>query len=69
MKVPSAPIRLSWPTRMAARVQAIFLPALRGDFDLQNMSGDDDTGEGGASAIAAYEATRGGRPSNVLVCV
>ena len=31
------------------------------------MSGEDDTGEGGASAIVAYEATRRGRPSNVLV--
>ena len=32
------------------------------------MSGDDDTGEGSASAIVAYEATKRGRPSNVLVC-
>ncbi len=34
MKVPFAPVGLNWPTKMAAKVQAIFLPALRGDFDL-----------------------------------
>ena len=31
MKVPSVPVVLSWPTKMAAKVQAIFLPALRGE--------------------------------------
>ena len=31
------------------------------------MSGDDDPGDCGASAIVAYEATRRGWPSNVLV--
>ena len=34
VKVPFAPVGLNWPTKMAAKVQAIFLPALRGDFDL-----------------------------------
>ena len=34
MKVSSAPVGLSWPTKMAARVQAIYLPALRGDLVL-----------------------------------
>ena len=34
MKVPSALVVLNWPTKMAAKVQAIFLPALRGDLDL-----------------------------------
>ena len=60
VKVSSAPVVLSWPTKMAARVQAIFLPAL--------MSGEDDT-EGGVSTIVAYEATRRGRPSNVNDCL
>ena len=33
------------------------------------MSGDDvtDTGEGGGSAIVAYEASRREKPTNVLV--
>ena len=34
MKAPSAPVGWNWPTKMAAKVQAIFLPALRGDLCL-----------------------------------